>query len=233
MIVRVGLENGIEGRSLAWALDHPGCFAYGSDGKSAVMSMAQAIPAYIAWMESHTINSWFNPAEIDIRLVDVFEVYSISEDYDRVDEGYEVNAWFLSDWKPLTEFDIERGLKLLEWTRADLLQLVGGLSTPELEQTRGVEKNSIHNVLRHIGTAEWWYLDRLGLSGGKECLPPATEQRLHSQRDRLRKILPDLAGVNKVVGIDGEFWSPRKLLRRTVWHEMDHIIHIQQLLDMD
>ena len=32
MQIRVGLENNIEGRSLAWVLDHPGCFAYGKDG---------------------------------------------------------------------------------------------------------------------------------------------------------------------------------------------------------
>jgi hypothetical protein len=33
-----------------------------------------------------------------------------------------------------------------------------------------------------------------------------------------------------VVGQDGELWSPRKLLRRALWHEMDHIKHIQKLI---
>jgi hypothetical protein len=32
-----------------------------------------------------------------------------------------------------------------------------------------------------------------------------------------------------VVGLEGEFWSPRKLLRRAVWHERDHSQHIRQL----
>jgi len=36
--------------------------------------------------------------------------------------------------------------------------------------------------------------------------------------------------VNQVVGLDGEFWSPRKLLRRTVWHERDHVDHIRKLI---
>ena len=31
MHIRIGLENGDENRSVAWALDFPGCFAYGAD----------------------------------------------------------------------------------------------------------------------------------------------------------------------------------------------------------
>ena len=45
----MGVENNIEGRSLAWALEHPGCFAYGPDGEAAL----EALPA--AWHElNHT-----------------------------------------------------------------------------------------------------------------------------------------------------------------------------------
>jgi hypothetical protein len=49
-------------------------------------------------------------------------------------------------------------------------------------------------------------------------------------RAHLISALPDLAASNAVVGIDGEFWSPRKLLRRAVWHERDHTAHILKLL---
>jgi hypothetical protein len=36
--------------------------------------------------------------------------------------------------------------------------------------------------------------------------------------------------MNKVVGVEGEMWSPRKVLRRAVWHERDHTEHIRKLL---
>jgi len=49
-------------------------------------------------------------------------------------------------------------------------------------------------------------------------------------RANLLEILPGLAGSSRVVGVSGEFWSPRKLLRRAVWHEYDHIAHIRKLL---
>ena len=37
-------------------------------------------------------------------------------------------------------------------------------------------------------------------------------------------------GVKQVIGVDGEFWSPRKVLRRALWHERDHMEHIKKLL---
>ena len=45
-IYRVGLENDVEGRSLAWVLGHPGCFAYGADGEAALEKIPQVIRAY-------------------------------------------------------------------------------------------------------------------------------------------------------------------------------------------
>jgi len=45
-------------------------------------------------------------------------------------------------------------------------------------------------------------------------------------------VLPDLAGSSQVLGVNGEFWSPRKVLRRAAWHEIDHIEHIFKLIAM-
>ena len=46
----------------------------------------------------------------------------------------------------------------------------------------------------------------------------------------LLKNLPGLEASEKVIGIDGEFWSSRKVLRRAIWHEQDHTAHIKKLL---
>jgi len=55
---------------------------------------------------------------------------------------------------------------------------------------------------------------------------------LAAVRTQLEKVLPDLEGVDLVRGVQGEIWSPRKLLRRAIWHELDHIEHIRKLLAM-
>ena len=55
-------------------------------------------------------------------------------------------------------------------------------------------------------------------------------QRLEKVRKHFTSALFKLDGVKQVVGVDGEFWSPRKVLRRALWHERDHTEHIRKLL---
>jgi hypothetical protein len=33
MLFRISIENNNDDRSIAWALDHPGCFAYGQNSQ--------------------------------------------------------------------------------------------------------------------------------------------------------------------------------------------------------
>jgi hypothetical protein len=235
----IGIENNVEGRSQAWALGHPGCFAYGPDGNAAFGAMCEVIINYAAWITRHRDStSWLGdlsalgPDGVDLSLVETWEVYTIGPDFERTQEGYEVNAWFRHDWKPLTSQDLDRAKQLLAWSREDLLSSVCGLDQETLDAPHPGERWSIAGILQHVGSAEWWYLDRLGLSFSREQVPDDHLVRLTSVRERLEEILPSLVGIEKVVGIDGEFWSPRKLLRRAVWHERDHTQHILKIREI-
>lgn len=233
MILYVGLENGIEGRSLAWALEHPGCFAYGCDATEALVAIVPAFVAYAAWVNRRGQPGWLpERGDVDVHLVEVWEVYHLDEQYERVaDGGYEVNAWFQHDWKPLTRLEVRRGLQLLAWSRADLLECIRGLDAAALERTYPGERWSIRGILEHVAGAEWWYLDRLDLAGmPRAALPEDPLARLAVVRQRLEAVLPQLEGVERVVGKRGEWWSPRKLLRRALWHERDHCAHIRRLI---
>jgi hypothetical protein len=225
---RVGLENNTEGRSLAWVLGHPGCFAFGADGPAAL----EAVPGpsdYRCWISEHSSHSWL-VAMMLVHLKRPFECYTINDDFEPDQQGYEVNAWFRHDWKPLTSEDIQHGHLLLDWGREHLLNIVGSLSAEVLDRTYPAERWSIRGILNHIAGAEWWYLDRLGLSFPRANVPAEPFQRLDMVRHKLVEILPGMVGSTQVVGLDGEFWSPRKLLRRAVWHEVDHINHIRKLI---
>jgi lipopolysaccharide/colanic/teichoic acid biosynthesis glycosyltransferase len=61
-------------------------------------------------------------------------------------------------------------------------------------------------------------------------VPDQPFERLEKVRSYLIQVLPGLAGSKQVNGVAGELWSPRKLLRRAAWHELDHIAHIRKLL---
>jgi hypothetical protein len=227
---KVGLENNTEGRSQAWVLGHPGCFSYGKNGPEALAGVESAIQEYRQWIVSHTESSWFPSTGVEFQLEESWECYSIDENYELAQDGYEVNAWFRHDWLPLTEEDIRRGLLLLAWGREALLSMVRSLDNTTLELTYPHERWSINGILKHIGGAEWWYLDRLGLAFPRHELPEGPIERLQKVRECLHELLPGFVGSKQVVGISGEFWSPHKLLRRAVWHEYDHIAHIRKLL---
>lgn len=227
---RVGLENNTEGRSLAWVLGHPGCFAFGADGPAALEAVPGAIRDYRRWISEHSSHSWLDGDEVGFILEETFECFTINDDFELDREGYEVNAWFLHDWKPLTGDDIQRGLLLLAWGREQLLNIVGSLTTEVLDRSYPGERWSIRGILNHIAVAEWWYQDRLGLVFPRQELPHDPFESLEKGRRALLIVLSGLEGSIQVVGFDGEFWSPRKLLRRAVWHEYDHIDHIRKLL---
>lgn len=227
---KVGLENNTEGRSQVWILGHPGCFAYGADGPHALEAVPQAIQDYRQWISSHTSDSWLPGSDIDYELVESWDCYSIDDNFELVHDGYEVNAWFRDDWLPLKEDDISRGLLLLNWGRKELMDVVCGLDTETFERTYPGEKWSISGILKHIAGGELWYLDRFGLAFPEGEIPEHPFESLDKVRRQLLQVLPGLAGSTQVFGVSGEFWSPRKLLRRAVWHEYDHIAHIRKLL---
>jgi len=234
MRIKIGIENGVEGRSLAWALDYPACFAYGADGPEAILHIPEALLRYKEWVDSHLEDSWMlDLKDFDIHLDETFEVYSVNDRYDLAEDGIEINAWFRHDWKLLSEEEIRRGLLVLKWSREDLLDVAAGLSPLQMDKEFEGERWSIRGVLGHIANAEHWYLSRLGLF---ECywyeLPEDVFDRLFAVRERLNAVLPGLAGMEDVRGVAGEFWSPRKILRRAAWHEVDHIQHIFRLITL-
>lgn len=230
MEFQIGLENNCEGRSVAWVLGHPGCFAYGKDGAEALAAVPQAIQDYSRWVGAHIVQSWLPDEPVTVRLVESFECYTIDDDFELAPTGYEVNSWFRHDWKPLTAEELAQGMLILAWSRIELLQTVKDLSAEVLERSYPGERWSIAGILGHIGGADWWYLDRLGLAFPRQEVPQDPFERLEKVRNRLIEVLPGLVGSRQVVGVDGEFWSPRKLLRRAAWHERDHTQHIRKLL---
>lgn len=235
MKFRIGLENGIEGKALAWVLEHPGCFASADDIDTVLKAIPEAIQNYASWVTKHKHKDWIDAENIQLTIEETWQVYSIDEGYRLVAPGkdsYEVNAWFLDDWKPLTRQEIERGYKLLNWSRQDFIHIIKDLPSDILDFQPPGERWSIKGIIRHVGIAEWWYMDRLNLTFPYEALPSDPLDIIRKSRESLLTLLPGLENKSLVTGVDGEFWSPRKLLRRALWHERNHTGHIQKLLKM-
>ena len=234
MIFRIGVETNNDERTIAWALDHPGCFAYGQDSEEAQENFTQAAREYRDWIAQHE-DPWLDEG-VEVSLEETFDAYFITPAFERRagrdKDTYMVESFFVHDWKPLVPHEIERALKLLAWSRADLMNVVGALDAEKRSHTYPNERWDINGILRHIGGGEWFYQERIGYPSPEHeaDLPSDPFEQLQVVRDHFNFLLPKLDGVDKVVGVEGEIWSPRKALRRALWHERDHTDHIRKLL---
>jgi hypothetical protein len=232
MQIRIGIENDIEGRTMAWAFDQPGCFAYGRDEAESLINLPKALLDYEYWIKNHTHDPWVNFGDLDMRVVEKYDTFRLGADYKPAPpgEGYEINAWFIDDWRPLSAVEIEHGLMLFRWQRDELL---AGLSTLEpvmLEKDFHNQRWNILGIAKHIANAELWYLQRMDLADiTRQDLFPDYTARLAQTAAIIEQSFPQFANTVNVIGIEGEIWSFRKILRRTLWHQRDHIDHIKQL----
>ena len=110
MTLKIGIENGAEGRTIAWMLKYLGGFSYGQDAQEALSNIGDAIREYNEWLAKHGQGSWAVPDSQEIHVEETWEVYSIDSEYELASDGYEVNAWFRHDWKPLRSSEIKRQL---------------------------------------------------------------------------------------------------------------------------
>ena len=232
MRIEIGLENGYENKSIAWALDYPGCFAYGLEGAEAILAFPRAFIGYKERVQARAKENWITFDDIDVHLAETFECYQVDANNLPTAGGKNVTAFWQVDWKPLLDVEIDRGLQVLAWSRQDLLELTKNLPAERLDREIPNEKWGIRGILNHLSTSELWLLDRLNISYAQSTtLPDDAFRRLDATRRLFERTMRDLAGKNLVNGKDGSFWSPRKVLRRAAWHEVDHINHIMRLLN--
>ena len=223
MRVRLAIEKTQELGVLCWALDYPGCFTHGEDDAEAIITMPQALLRHEAWVNLHTDTPWFQLADMDFHVEEAFEAYFSEPDY-------EVNAFFQDDLRPLSSTEIDQALLLHRWQREELLAGVETLPPNQLTARFPGQRWTILGILKHIAKVEYWYLGQI-----RDDLPPLPLEEassfgwLNFTYAQVRQWLPTLANDDRVRTQRGEQWSPRKVVRRLLWHQRDHIGHIQQL----
>ena len=223
---RAAVEDIEPDHYVCWILDLPGCFSSARDREDAVGRAPSRIAEYFAWITRHDPSLPKVSGPFEVNVMETFEAHPCSDDRD-----YLVNAFFEDDRRPLSYWDVEAGLRLLEWTRQDLLAVVEPLSAEQIHRTiRGEDRDTIAGVLEHLLAAENWYLHQLDLSVERSSLPENVFEKLEAVRTNTRRQLVTLMGEKRITESCDERWSARKILRRTLWHERDHTQHIAKLV---
>ena len=227
MIIRLGLEKGQDAEgALCWGLDFPGCFTYGTDDAEALLKFPQTLLKHEAWVNLHTDAPWFQLDDLDFRVVETFVCHVIEQDGNTC----QVNAFFKDDQRSLTRSDITQALLIFDWQREELLAGIETLPPDFLERMFSDQRWSVNGILGHIASAERYYLQCLGV----QIQPfhnsnPLTS--LQHSASLVHEHLPEFVNSDLQTTIECEDWTPRKFVRRVLWHQRDHIGHIRELVD--
>jgi predicted RNase H-like HicB family nuclease len=225
MEYRLGVEDMEPGRWIAWVFDLPGCYSGGQSRDQAIESAPAAIEEMLLRLDRAGYGISREVTAITAVVAEEFRSFPHSPDY-------LVNAYFENDDVPLTDDDVAYGRHVLKMNRGELSVVTDGLAEDILLRTiPGEVQTNLRGILNHIGTAEWWYWDRLGMIFPREKRPRETRELLAVIRDFTMTHLSDLMGSDLKTVRSGETWSPRKLLRRAIWHERAHTVQIIRYLD--
>jgi predicted RNase H-like HicB family nuclease len=210
--VRVGLEEGEDGAVMAYALNLPGCAAVGGSPEAAVAVFERALADWFRFLAA--IGEPVPPRDGEIQV-------SVDE-WLRTDARIAVGesvALFAEDLVPLSQADAEAGVRRLGDLRARLLARVRRRPEALLDaETPG--GMTARQVLEELARAQWWTLSRLGATPMAE-VPEKTLARLDTAMalvvDRLTTLADEARAQH--LELDGEEWTPRKVLRRLLWLE--------------
>lgn len=201
--LKVGIEDMEPGHWVAWILAVPGCYARGTSEAEALLGVPEA------WRAETGCE-----APGPVQVVERWRGVPSATDPDFI-----INATFADDRRPLAAEEIAAGIERLGESHRLFLELVAGRDLSE----------EVGRLIRHIATAEQWYLRNIGLVVESER-PEDPMERFAWTRAFSLRVLPSLAGREIVTDCGGEGWTPRKVLRRMIWHERDHTGQITAIL---
>ena len=225
MLIRVGLEYGIGGRTLAWGLDFPGCFAFGEEDAELMLRFAKALLTFEEWVRLHTDEPWFQLLNPDFRIVEAYH----NKQNSAGGEDEESRAAFEDDLRPLEREEITNALQVFRWQREELLAGLEFLPARLFEQTIPGQGWKIMDVVKQIARTECLYLKNLGLPAPDMTAGTPPLNALQLCRQQVEKLLPGLEGSRVAVEQNGELWTGRKLVRRLLWQQRVRIDEIKSL----
>ncbi len=208
-----------------------GCFALASTKERARMKLKSAIPEYFNWLRSHKEEVAI-PTRPKLTIVQELRIRGSPGDAGGPD------PLLRCDRVAASHGDITRCLRLLTYTREDLLLLVSGLSRKTLAWKPPREPRSVQNALRHVAQVDIWYLSRIGVDPRLD----KTKMKdiftfLDYSRSLVREALPDLTMAQRAKIFYPKMWSEKpypwtatKVLHRLVTHERQHTNYLRRIL---
>jgi predicted RNase H-like HicB family nuclease len=208
----VGLEQGEDGSTLVHALTLPGCVSGGASRDEALAAFPIVLSQWLSTLG--TLGEPVPPRDTELDIT--------------VDEWHESDA-AVADGESSILLDRDR-LPLDESEMLKLLHRLGDLRGLLLSRVRRLPDTALdvawrgewtaRLALEELARSHWFTLSRLGSSSMAE-VPDRTLARLDTSMalviHRFTGLAPEARST--ITEIEGELWTPRKVLRRILWLE--------------
>ncbi len=141
---------------------------------------------------------------------------------------------FAPDLDPLTPQAVQDGFCIINGLREELLSRVQPLAIEALKAKPDPKRRSIGETLEHLADCQWWYLSRID-----EHLPDDDDECPQELFDRMNWLLNNAHQYLLKLPVEKralvtvpqryptadptERWTPRKVLRRLLEHEFEHL----------
>jgi predicted RNase H-like HicB family nuclease/uncharacterized damage-inducible protein DinB len=133
---------------------------------------------------------------------------------------------FLTDYDALRPNEMDTLFRWMAISRQELMDLVKNLPEDAFKWKPGGDTPSIGDIICHMAEADLWYTERL------KQWPEVPLFRLAATRsvalERLRALSE--ADRAKVTVYESQEWTPRKIMRRMLEHEREHITQLRKLV---
>jgi predicted N-acetyltransferase YhbS len=230
--LRVWLERDYDGgRWGAWLLDVPGAF---SSAVSRPLAVSQS-PSTLGWFRD-----WLARHGEQLDLPAISSVEEVEEAAATVVDGYERNATFEMDRRSVGADELDAAIRRLDYARQDLVAVVTGVRAHEagsgpLPTASDIGERTADEVLRHLAGAEVWLGSRLDAAARFDGPPRDGDPDAYLEAtrawaiDNLRRLYAADPAASRVDG-KGEAWTLAKVLRRYVYHSIDHLRELDRRL---
>ncbi len=224
--LRSGIENLEPNCWVLSVFDLIGCYSSGRSEEEAVAQAGNRVRQYFEWLGKKDGNPAPFEESVRVLIAERMEAYPCPKD-----PALPVHAFFEDDARPLRPWDLDMAGRLLDWSRQDFLRLSGALLPDSLSQPENAPNwKTLDDLFAHMWETENTILNRMGAPADPADMPGDAVGRLQAVRARFKEKLPDWAEADILIEDFGEKWSPRKALRRVLWHERDHIWQLEGLI---
>lgn len=220
----VYLESNRAGRTLAHVPRLPGCVVRGEIPQEAAAAVAEAIQQHLAWLAAHSGRDFSR--KVRIRVAGGVPGGAPTGTGSR-------GGLLPTDVIPVEADELAEHLRRIEYSRRDLLEVIARIPAELLGARPGPKHWTLRETLQHVAAAEQFYLSRLFKLARFQPQPTPLD-RLRIVRDAAYRLLAqcDLRRANRTVRKFGEPWTLRKVLRRFLDHEREHLLSIEWRLHL-